>query len=103
MSRKLSIYSSLREVLLLSVPLGFLMGLMVYVRVSTVYFSPILVAVLVMSMRSLVLKQKLFAAVVSIISLALTLLPYSAYMYQRYGTPKLTMVGEYNLTYNTWA
>ncbi len=101
MRRKLSTDSSLREVLLLSVPLGFLMGLMVYVRVSTVYFSPILVAVLVMSMRLLFFKQKVFATVVSILSLALTLLPYYAYMYQRYGTPKLTMVGEYNLLLNT--
>lgn len=98
LNSKLVSYSILSVVLL-----GTILGLGVYVRVSTVYFAILFPLVFWFMLNNLSLAQRLATISAFLVAVGITIAPYSLYMYNRYGTVRLTMVDDYNMLLNTIA
>lgn len=81
--------------------LGILFGISVYVRVSTVYFILLIPFALWFMFKQFYPYQRIRIILTFCISFLITIMPYSLYMYQRYGTFRMTMVDDHNLLYNT--
>jgi hypothetical protein len=71
----------------------------VYIRVSTIYLS-LIFPIVIFSIKILPIRYKIVFLLLFYLSLFVSITPYSAYMYQRYGTFRLTMVDDYNFLYN---
>lgn len=90
-----------RAVIAYGALLGFLFGLSVYVRVATVYLALLIPFALWFGHGSLSKVGRLWLIASFFSTLLLTVIPYSLYMYQRYGTFRMTIVDDYNLLVNT--
>lgn len=75
---------------------GLLAGLSTVVRVSMLYFSPLLLLLWTLVLPSPV-RQRFACLLVALASFALPLVPWSLHNYQRYGSYRLSASGEYNL------
>lgn len=81
--------------------LGFLLGLGVYIRVATLYLA-LLIPLALWFFHSALPKATRVQLIISVlVALIVTVLPYSLYMCQRYGTFRITIVESYNLLDNT--
>ncbi|MCS6918387.1 MAG: glycosyltransferase family 39 protein [Fimbriimonadales bacterium] len=85
----------------LALGLGALFALTIYMRVATIYLAPWMMIILWLSNRLMNPRQRLFTVGAFGVGVLLTIMPYSLYMYNRYGTPRLTIVSEYNMLMNT--
>lgn len=85
----------------MSLKLGALFALTIYMRVATVYLTPLMMVILWLGTRARPLREKLLAVGGFAAGVLISIAPYSLYMYNRYGTLRLTMVSEYNMLMNT--
>lgn len=81
--------------------LGALFAMSVYVRVSTIYLVLLIPLALWFALRGASVATRLRTGGIFFLTTLTLIMPYSLYMYQRYGTPRLTMVDDYNLLVNT--
>lgn len=90
-----------RTIIIYGSLLGFLLGLSVYVRVATLYFA-LLVPLAFWFLHNTLSKPMRVRLVASLVgAFIVSILPYSLYMYQRYGTFRLTIVESFNILDNT--
>jgi 4-amino-4-deoxy-L-arabinose transferase-like glycosyltransferase len=93
--------ASLRSLLMLAGLVAFFVGLGVYARVASMYLALATVILLAIVATAIEKKQRLWVGLTAIVVLLLSLLPYSLFMYSKYGTFQLTMTDAHNMLLNT--
>jgi 4-amino-4-deoxy-L-arabinose transferase-like glycosyltransferase len=93
--------ASLRSLLMLAGLAALFVGLGVYARVASMYLALATVILLAIVATAIEKKQRLWVGLTAIVVLLLSLLPYSLFMYSKYGTFQLTMTDAHNMLLNT--
>ena len=93
--------ASLRSLLASAGLVAFFVGLGVYARVASMYLALATVILLAIVATAIEKKQRLWVGLTAIVVLLLSLLPYSLFMYSKYGTFQLTMTDAHNMLFNT--
>jgi len=91
----------LRSLLMLAGLAALFVGLGVYARVASMYLALATVILLAIVATAIEKKQRLWVGLTAIVVLLLSLLPYSLFMYSKYGTFQLTMTDAHNMLLNT--
>jgi 4-amino-4-deoxy-L-arabinose transferase-like glycosyltransferase len=94
-------HASLRSLLVFASIIALFVGLAVYARVASLYLGAATVILLAFLTPAEPRRHRLWVGFTAIIVLLIALLPYSLFMYSKYGTFQLTMTYAYNMLFNT--